>query len=199
MLFRSEPHLGELRRFCTGLDKVRADRPRQVVAGTVLNLRTRRGGRDGGTMGFALIDDRSGRMEVSFFSEVYERDRGKIEKDRLVIFEGEVQPDDFTGGFKMRAARALTMEEARACFANGLRIDLCDRDASPDPAGRLKAVLSPYVSESGGCPVSVLYTCEGAEGRISLGRNWRIRGSDELLAELKSEFGDDSVAFLYAR
>ncbi len=194
-----EPHLGELRRFCTGLDKVRADRPRQVVAGTVLNLRTRRGGRDGGTMGFALIDDRSGRMEVSFFSEVYERDRGKIEKDRLVIFEGEVQPDDFTGGFKMRAARALTMEEARACFANGLRIDLCDRDASPDPAGRLKAVLSPYVSESGGCPVSVLYTCEGAEGRISLGRNWRIRGSDELLAELKSEFGDDSVAFLYAR
>ena len=193
-----ESHLGELRRFCTGLDEVRAGRAKQVVGGMVLNLRTRRG-RQGDTMGFALIDDRSGRMEVSFFAEVYERDRNKVEKDELVILEGEVRQDDFTGGFKMRADRALTIEEARGCFANSLRIDLCDDQAAPDPVGRLQATLAPYVSENGGCPVSLLYRCDGAEGRIRLGRGWRVRGSDELLAELQAEFGADSVAFLYSR
>ena len=111
-----ESHLGELSRFCTGIDALRARRERQVVCGTVLGLRTRRVGR-GETAGFALIDDRSGRMEASFFAEVYERDRGKLEKDRLVIVEGEVQNDDYTGGYRMVAQRALTIEEARGRFS----------------------------------------------------------------------------------
>lgn len=191
-----ESHIGELSCFCTGLKAVKAGRAKQVVGGMVLKLRTRRV-RKGTTMAFALIDDQSKRIEVSFFADVYERDRHKIEKDQLVILEGKVQPDDFSGGLKMIAERALTMEEARNCFANGLRINLCDGDGAPDPAARLKTALTPYVSKNGGCPVTVLYRSGGAEGRISLGEDWRVRGSDELLTELKTQFGAGSVAFLY--
>ncbi len=193
-----ESHLGELSQFCTGIDALRAGRARQVVGGMVVSLRTRRG-RGGDTMGFAVIDDRSGRMEASFFAEVYERDRNKLEKDRLVILEGEVQKDDFSGGHKLRAERALTIEEARDRFSDGLRIHLRDGDSAPGAAGRLKSALAPYVSDNGGCPVSVCYRSAGAEGQVRLGRGWRVRGSDELLAHLKSEFGAERVAFHYSR
>ena len=193
-----ESYLGELSRFCTGIDALQAGRERQVVGGTVLSLRTRRG-RRGDTMGFAVIDDRSGRMEASFFAEVYERDRNKLEKDSLVILEGEVQKDDYTDGFKLVAQRALTMEEARGRFSDGLRIHLRDDDPAADTAGRLKAALEPHVSENGGCPVSVCYSSHGAEGRVRLGSGWRVRGSDELLSRLRSEFGAESVAFHYSR
>ena len=192
-----ESHLGELRRFCVGIDAVQAKKASQVVGGLVVSLRTRRG-RNGDTMGFAVVDDRSGRIEVSFFAEVYERERNKVEKDGLVVLEGEVQRDDFTGGFKMRAERALTMEEARGRFSRGLQIDLRERDVSGDFAGRLKSALAPYVNESAGCPVSVLCRTSDAEGSIRLGQEWRVRASDELLVRLKSEFGPASVAFAYS-
>ena len=193
-----ESHLGELSHFCTEIDAVRAGRDRQVVGGMVQSLRTRRG-RGGDTMGFAVIDDRSGRMEASFFAEVYERDRSKLEKDRLVILEGEVQRDDFSGGYKLRAERTLTLEEARGRFSQGLRIQLRGSDLAPDAAVRLKTALSPFVSENGGCPVSVCYRSPHAEAWVGLGPGWRVRGSDELLAQLQSEFGAECVAFHYAR
>ncbi len=193
-----ESHLDELSRFCTEIEALGAGRPRRVVAGMVQSLRTRRG-RNGDTMGFAVIDDRSGRMEASFFAEVYERDRNKLEKDRLVILEGEVQKDDFSGGYKLRAERAMTMEEARHRFSMGLRIHLDDVDGRPDAAARLKSTLTPYLSENGGCAVSVCLRRPGAEGQVRLGSGWRVRGSDELLLQLKSEFGEESVAFHYSR
>ena len=191
-----ESHLRELRHFCTCLNKLRAGRSRQVVAGTVVNVRTVRG-RKGDTMGFAVIEDQSGRMEVSLYADVFARDRNKLAKDQLVIMEGDVQRDDFTGGFKMRAERTLSIEEARSCFSHGLRINLCEDGAPADPASRLKAMLSPFVSGDDGCPVSVVYRSNGAEGRITLGRGWRIRGSDELLEQLQGEFGAEQVGFVY--
>ena len=191
-----ESHLGELRHFCKRVNKLRVGRAKQVVAGTVVNVRTVRG-RKGDTMGFALIEDQSGRMEVSLYADVYQRDRNKIEKDRLVVMEGEVQRDGFTGGVKMKAERALTIEEARSCFSHGLRVNLCEGAAPADPVSRLQATLSPFVSGNGGCPVSVVYRSNGVEGRIRLGQGWRIRASDELLEQLQDEFGADQVDFVY--
>ena len=192
-----ESHLGELRHFCAAIDGVRVGGGKQTVAGTVINLRTRRG-RRGDTMGFALIDDRSGQMEVSFFSEVYERDRAKVEKDRLIIVEGNVQKDDFTGGYKMHADRALSIEDARQRFSEGLRIDLGDDETIQDLARRLQVALAPHVSENGSCPVVIRYRSRQAEGSVRLGPDWRVRAGDELLACLRSEFGPDRVAFHYA-
>ena len=198
-----ESHLGELSRFCTAIDALEAGRARRVVGGMVESLRTRRG-RGGETMAFAVIDDTSGRIEASFYAEVYDRDRNKLEKDRLVILEGEVQKDEFSGGYKLRAERALTIEEARHRFSEGLRIHLRDahpRDgdaAVPDAVARLKSVLTPFVTENGGCPVSVCLRCGEAEGQVRLGPGWRVRGSDELLVQVRSEFGDESAAFRYS-
>ncbi len=192
-----DSYQGELSHFCTRIGALRAGREKRVVGGMVQSLRTRRG-RRGDTMGFAVIDDGSGRMEASFFPEVYERDRNKLEKDRFVILEGEVQKDEFTDGYKLVAQRALSVEEARSRFSDGLHIHLRDADIAPDAAGRLKTVFAPHVSENGGCPVSICYTSRSAEGWVRLGPAWSVRGSDELLSQLQSEFGTENVAFHYS-
>ena len=190
-----DAHAGELSRFCTGIDALGEGGGRQVVGGMVQSVRTHQG-RDG-PVGYAVIDDRSGRMEASLFAEVYERSRHKLEQDRLIILEGEVQPDDYNQSYRLRVRRALTMEEARARFSGGLRVHLGDGGVAADAVGRLKAALAPHVSEDGGCPVRIRLRSGGAEGWVWLGPGWRVRGSDALLSRLQSEFGADCAAFHY--
>ena len=191
-----EPYLAELPQFCNRVNELRAGRAKQVVGGTVVSVRTVRG-RKGDTIGFAVIEDQSGRMEVSLFAEIYERDRNKLEKDQLVIIEGEVQKDDYNDGLKVRAERVMSIEEARSRFSQGLRIHLCEDSAPADLANRLTAVLAPFVSPNGGCPVSVIYRMDSAEGCIELSPEWRVRASDQLLEQLQAEFGADQVGFVY--
>ena len=44
----------------------------------------------------------------------------------------------------------------------------------------------------------VLYQGEAAVGRISLGADWKVSVSDELLYALRGAFGDDYVRLRYA-
>ncbi|MEK7758840.1 MAG: OB-fold nucleic acid binding domain-containing protein, partial [Pseudomonadota bacterium] len=60
-----------------------------VVAGLVVGMRamqTRRGDR----MAFVTLDDRTGRLELAVFSELYERHRDLLAKDTLLVVEGQV-------------------------------------------------------------------------------------------------------------
>ncbi|NIO40453.1 MAG: hypothetical protein GTO41_09830, partial [Burkholderiales bacterium] len=68
-----------------------------VVAGLVVatrTMRTRRGDR----MIFVTLDDRSGRLELAVFSELYMRHRDLLVKDNLLVVEGFVSVDEYTGG-----------------------------------------------------------------------------------------------------
>ena len=63
---------------------------------------------------------------------------------------------------------------------------------------RLKTLLAPYRQHDEACPVHVLYQGQSAVGRISLGADWRVIVSDELLHSLRSAFGDRYVRVQYA-
>ncbi len=192
-----EAYLPELSHFCTKLNEVAPNKSLQTVAGLVVSMRTMRS-RRGAPMGVVVVDDRSGRIEASMFPEVFEREKHKCEVDDVVVIEGEVQPDDFTGDLKLRVERILTLEEARGRFSRGVTIEFCDANVPGDLAGRLKTLLTPHRCAQSGCAVAVVYQANGAQGRIQLGSNWRVSASDELLLSLKSEFGDDHVKLAYA-
>ena len=197
-----EDYLGEIREFCgRPIADLEAGKRTQVVAGLVFSARTMRGRR--GEMGFVVLDDRSKRIEVSLFSEVFQAGKEKVAKDAVLVVEGEVQPDDYTGELKMRADNVYTIEEARRRFARELVIDCCDASPTADFSSRLKTCLEPYRDGSQGCSIAVMYQSPatsgpGARGRIVLGRDWAVIPCDDLLASLRSEFGDDRVAFRYA-
>ena len=130
-----------------------------VVAGLVVGMRamqTRRGDR----MAFVTLDDRTGRLELAVFSELYERHRDLLAKDTLLVVEGQVSMDEYSGGFKMSAERIYNIDQARGTFASRLEIDVDAALAATGFMQELKQALKP--ATPGNCPVCVRYDAGSA-------------------------------------
>ena len=197
-----EDYAEEIRRFkARRIAALANGQKSQVVAGLVVSYRTRRS-RRGGAMGFAELDDRSGRMEASVFGETLDNSRGKLQKDAVLVFEGDVQEDDFSGRLRMRVNAIYSIEEARARFARRIDISM-DGDAVGEGAcDRLEALLMPHRGNGAAdapqrCPVVLTYRCAEAEARLALGDAWRVAPTDALLADLRGAFGAEHVELVY--
>ncbi len=192
-----DDYLDEIREFCPNrVADLKVERGVQVVAGLVVSSRTMRS-RRGETLAFTVLDDRSGRIELSVFADVYEQHKAKIFKDAVLVVEGEVQPDDYSGALKMRVSQIHTMNDARRRFADCLQIEVSGIGMSSDLARRLKTLLEPHRHD--GCPVAIAYRSNRAEGRLVLGADWHVTPCDELLQSLRNEFGAGQVGLHYRR
>jgi DNA polymerase-3 subunit alpha len=195
---------GELRAFApTPIRDLRADRNVQIVAGLIVDQRVIRTKR-GDPIAFVTLDDRSGRLEVVVGAELLDACREKLTKDTLVVVEGEVAVDDYSGGLRVRRANSIqTLTEARTRYASAVDVHL-DAEAVPtDLADRLRRALSAYRAEDGadgrrgGTPVTVAVRRPDAEARVRLGEGWRLAPSDEALQRLKDDLGAVDVRMRY--
>ncbi len=154
------------------------------VAGLIIELRTRQT-KQGKTMGFATLDDRTGRLEVAAFSKVYEQYRDILSKDTLLVAEGGLNMDEFSGMLRVTAEKLYTIEQAREMFARSIQLTLNGNDASDQPRfiEQLAEILKPYCG--GVCPVTVRYRSDRAKASIQLGDDWRVYPADELLLRLR--------------
>ncbi len=168
----------------------------RTVAGLVVNMRAMNSRR--GRMAVLTLDDRTGRVEAVVYSEVFQAYRQLLARDRLLVLEGEVSADDFSGGCSMTVQRIFDLATARAHFARQLLVRLRrsgSNDATP-VAHRLREVLVPFTE--GTVPVCVEYEREDALVRLPLGAQWCVSPSDELLVRLRELAGDDRVQVVYA-
>ena len=191
-----EQYLDEIRRFRTQqIRKLRVGQDVQTVAGVVVSHRTRRGRR--GEMAFTSLDDGSGRIEASIFGDVFQQNRKKLEKDAILLIEGEVQASDYAGGaeLKLRANRIMTLAEARNRHARCV-LRIGGNGDADGFATDLKRILGQHRNEAG-CAVMVEYESADANGRVALGNAWRVDGSDALLGQLRDRFGADAVHLHY--
>ena len=93
----------ELRQFCRRrLNDLKAAKDPQWIAGMVVNVRMTKS-RRGVPMCFVQLDDRSARIEVSLMGETFDNYAAKVNKDKLLVIEGEVQFNEFSGGLAVRA------------------------------------------------------------------------------------------------
>ncbi|MDX9873819.1 MAG: DNA polymerase III subunit alpha [Spongiibacteraceae bacterium] len=166
----------------------------QTIAGLVVNLRTMRNKR-GDNMAFVLLDDRSARIEVTLFADVYEENRERLIKDSIVVIEGSVSHDDYAGALKMRGQSVRSLLDAREAAVRALELKLTEADFSASFADEFERLLEG--SRSGSCPVVIHYRQPTAQARIQLPEGWRIRPSDELLQRLRDRFGADRVRLAY--
>ena len=165
-----------------------------TVAGLVIAIRTMNS-RRGDRIAFITLDDRSARIEIAVFSEAYQRYRDQLVKDRLLVVEGMVSLDEYSGGCRMSADRIMGIDEARALHARGLEIDIhAPEDASLSRS--LAEILRPFRNAEL-CPVWINYLGNKARGRLSLGQEWRVNPTDELLGQLGKVAGADGVRVLY--
>ncbi|TDY00131.1 DNA polymerase III subunit alpha [Thiohalophilus thiocyanatoxydans] len=165
-----------------------------VVAGLIVAMRTmntRRGDR----MAFITIDDRSARIELAVFSEPFQRYRDLLAKDKLIVVEGEVSIDEYSGGYKMSARSIYDINQARENFARKLLLSVDHHKAGNGFIPDLQHTLTPF--REGFCPVIIDYHRDDARAQIALGETWRVHPTDELLHRLRDSLGDDHVKVIY--
>ena len=121
--------------------------------------------------------------------------RGAFENDAIVVVQGGVETDKFTGDLQLRAEAVFPLVEARQRFAQGVVISVRRERLGADFCARLRALLSPY--RAGGCRVMLDYRGEGARAHVWLGKDWQVRPSDDLLMDLRDTFGDGEVRLAY--
>ncbi|MDO8705707.1 MAG: DNA polymerase III subunit alpha [Sulfuricaulis sp.] len=165
-----------------------------VVAGLVVaqrTMQTRRGDR----MAFVTLDDRTGRLELAVFSDLYSQSRELLAKDTLLVVEGQVSVDEYTGGFKMSAEKLYNIDQARAAFSKRLVIDVDAEQAGNGFVDELKEILSPM--KQGKCPVFLHYHGRQADAEIVLGDEWKISPTNVLLERLSRLAGERNVRLIY--
>ncbi|MCU1715829.1 DNA polymerase III subunit alpha [Pseudomonas sp. 5P_3.1_Bac2] len=186
---------GEVRRFARQrIVDLKPSRESQTVAGLVVNLRVMKN-KKGDKMGFITLDDRSGRIEASLFAEAFNSAQALLQTDALVVVEGEVSNDDFSGGLRLRAKRVMSLEEARTGLADSLRLKVSSSALQGDRLRWLAELCGRY---RGACPITVDYNREDAKAQLQFADSWRIEPADSLIQALRDQFGRDNV-FLHYR
>ncbi|RPN90387.1 DNA polymerase III subunit alpha [Pseudomonas aeruginosa] len=185
---------GEVRRFARQrIVELKPARDTQTVAGLIVNLRVMKN-KKGDKMGFVILDDRSGRIEASLFSEAFAAAQSLLQTDALVVVEGEVSQDDFSGGLRLRAKRVMSLEEARTGLAESLRMKL---HADLLKGDRLRWLGELFNRHRGSCPITLDYTSADAKALLQFGESWRVDPADDLIQALRDQFGRDNVFLNY--
>lgn len=147
-------------------------------------------------MAFLVLDDRSGRIEVALFSDVYVQHRDVLQKDAILIIEGEVGEDRHNGGIKLTARKCYDITAARLQNAKGLVLKLDAADLKNGFIQELHDTLAPY-KEADSCPVFINYARTDARSMLQLGEGWRVLPADDLVQGLKYMLGGKNVALKY--
>ena len=183
----------EIRRFARQrIIDLKPSRDSQTIAGLVFDLRVVKGKR--GTMGIVTLDDRSARIDVALYSEAYQAAQPLLQKDALLVVEGEVGQDDFSGGLRMRVKRVMGLEEARTSLLDSVRISLDSARHDPASLEHLAGLLKKY---PGNCAVTVDLQRPEAAAQLRLGEAWRVEPADDLVQALRDQLGKDSVSLHY--
>lgn len=166
------------------------------VAGLIVEIRTRQT-KQGKMMGFASIDDRTGRLEVAAFTGTYEKYRDLLSKDNLLIAEGSLSIDEYTNGLRLTAEKLYSMDQAREMFARSIVINWESQTwTKPDEfISQLHDTLKPF--NGGQCPIHIAYTNAMTKVLLQLGDEWRVHPNDELILRLKRLLKPDAVEVKY--
>ena len=194
----------ELRQFTNGklsalketMDRTRGNLNARV-AGLVIDIRIRQT-KNGKTIASVVLDDRSDRLECVVFGELFEQSRDLFVRDKLLIVEGSLGLDSFSGNLRLNVDKVLDITQARGAFARGIEL-VWDAASNPQAAAvlpeRLLAVLQPY--QGGACPVDMAYLASSAKAVLRLGDSWRVHPSEELMVRLKHLPGIASAVVKY--
>lgn len=144
-----------------------------VALVTSLQRRTARGH-------FIAVDDHTGRVDAFLSNETYATYADLLTKDAIVMIEGNVVADDFTGGYKITASHIMSLADAKGRFARGVNIAVSE--AGESLCLELASTFRPY--QGGSSPVFLHYRNQRARVTLELGNEWTVKPCEELIAAL---------------
>jgi DNA polymerase III subunit alpha len=160
-----------------------------TIAGLVLEVRRR------ANRVILALDDRSGRIEVMLFEEIFQQHRDIIAKDAILLIEGQLRYDEYSEGWRLNAKRLLDIDMAREQQARRLILHWPAPADGSDPVRRLIDILKPFVG--GNCSIQITYRASGVGGSLLLSEQWQVRPAQELIEKLKHFVGPENLRVVY--
>jgi DNA polymerase-3 subunit alpha len=164
-----------------------------TIAGLVVAARTVFT-KNGNRMAVATLDDRSARIELVIFSDLFAACKEILEKDKLLIAEGEVSLDEYTEGLRMTGRKILTIDQARES-AKKITLSLQATHFDGSFLNQLKGLLE--TARGGTCSVHFNYSNGIGSALLAVGANYRVRLTENLLDKLRLLCGKEAVAICY--
>ena len=90
-----------------------------------------------------IMDDRTGRLEVSLYDEVFQQHRDIIVKDAVLVVEGTLRFDDFIEAWRLQAKSMMDIDRARERFARRLWVRWPAAFDGPTGMTRFEELLKP--------------------------------------------------------
>jgi DNA polymerase III subunit alpha len=167
----------------------------KLMAGIVAGIRIRMTQR--GKMAIVTLDDAVSRVEVVVGNDLLNQSAQLIKEDQLLVIEGRVSHDEFSGGNRVNARKLMDLAGARSAYASMLKI-ACNGQSD---ATKLTNMLKPYCKKADReqklCPVKIEYHNGQAQTSLMLGEAWRVELHDELLHNLRTWLSVENVKILY--
>ena len=177
----------------------RASGKKVGIAGMIVGIRRRTTQR--GPMASVLLEDSTGRIEVTLFSEQCERHQEHLIPECIIVVEGNLILDEYRGGLAIRAERLHTLEDYRAARTARIivRFDHTAQQPTKTAAQQLQTLahlLQPYTG--GPSTVHLHYIGPQAEAQLACGEAWQVTLKTALLEDLEGWIGAAAVKLEYA-
>ena len=167
-----------------------------LIAGIISQVRMRMTTR--GKIAIVTLDDGVGRIDVVIGNKILTEVYDLVKEDKLLVVEGRVSHDDFTGGNRVSAIKVYDLLSIQSSKAALLSISL----NKPTDGAKLKELLKPYCNEIFGnnlskCKVKIEYKNETGKVELLLGPDWEVTLHEELIMGLSKTFHDENVKIIY--
>jgi len=181
----------EVRQFVrTKIAKLEPSRDPRSLAGIIVGIRVQMTQR--GKLLIVSLDDGSGVADVTVYGELFEPNKAYFKEDELLIVQGKVSEDRFSGGLRISAEKVMDIGAARIQYGQRVVVSL---SKGVDPA-HLRDTLSAY-RQPQGLPFVMKYVQSGVGCEVMLGDAWRVVPSDGLQVSLRESFGQEAVVVEY--
>lgn len=165
-----------------------------VIAGQVVALR-----RKGDSQVFVQLEDGRGRIECSVFAEAYTQMAPLLTRDRILIVQGGLREDEFSGGFSLRVRQCW--DYAQLCSSHAQRLSLRLDMRVPGLWDRIDALLAKH--RPGATPLRLDLLLKSGErgvaGVLDLNGPKSVRVDTELLDALRAHPGVRTVKVAISR
>ena len=195
-----DPHRAELLALtgCTLADLDRVWRERRdrrgeasVVLAGIVGLMRRRGD----AQAFAQFEDGYGQIEVSFWGETFSQSAPLLTRGRILLIEGGLREDEYTGGFSLRAKQCWDFQQL--CAQQARRLSLVADLRERGTLEKIENLLAQF--RPGGTPLRLSLRTETSRGTLDLNGGQSVRADPQLLGRLRALPGVSEVALQLAR
>ena len=164
-----------------------------LLAGLVFSIRMR--DTPQGRLAIVTLDDRGGRVDAVIDVALLENNPDVLQAEEVLVVEGDLSVDEFSGGHRIRANAIYSLAAARERFARSLLIRFNPQLQHKDSFEQLLATLASHAP--GATPVCFDYDNGEASVRIRAGNRWHVKPEPRLIERLDEIAGNDVTELIY--